>query len=210
MRHLFYTIVLLLNINSCKAQNIKTMDNDIIIPEVTKEFEKFDIDYYNENKIDDEIKKYNEKTNTLDVFLNYADGYSKTTYHEKSSFYSVRNYFLNSFIEIKGIRFSNGSEYGIWYEFDEEGKLVKEINTDEGYDYGWEEILAYCDKNEIVLTKGYPKRGGIQTEIYKNEEEGKKIWTISYYNHKKDLHLQVTLDGVTGKELNKKELEFVD
>ncbi len=206
MKKLIYIAIILLGFNSCKAQDNKKMDEKIIIPEVTKEFEVFNIEKFNKEKINGQIIINDE--NKYTIFIDYSNGYNKSTYIKNSNFYIVKNFYLNGKIEIKGLRFNNGSEYGIWYEFNEKGKLIKETNTDIGYDFGWDKIMQYCDNNSITLEKGYPKQGGIKTEIYKNDDGGNKVWEISYYDYKKEQYLGITLDGKTGKLLKEQVLEF--
>ncbi len=200
-------ILTILSLTSCVAQKNLKMEQEIIIPQITKEFETFDIKEFNIKKLNEEVRiKEDDK---LIILLDYSKGYSKSVYYDKSAFSVVNNYYLNGNIEIKGIRFNNGSEYGTWYYYDEKGNLTKEENIDEGYDFGWLDVIKYCLKHNIQLEKGYPKSGGVKTEIYKNEEEGKKVWTISYYKPKTDEYIEVTLEGKTGKEIKRRDLEFI-
>lgn len=211
MKQFIYTTILLLIFNSCTAQKKIKMEQEIVIPEITKEFEVFNIaEFQAENS--SKVQKVNG-----DHFIIYTgdtkktkvkSGYSEVKYLIYSYFSVVKNFYVDGKIEIKGVSFNNGSEYGIWYEFDKEGKLTDIINMDEGYDFGWADVIRYCIKNEIPLTKGYPEKGGIKTEIYKNEEEGKKVWVITYYKIKNTEYAEVTLDGKTGKQLRKRKLEL--
>ncbi|WP_196893718.1 hypothetical protein [Aureivirga marina] len=183
------------------------MKNEILIPEVSKNFEKFDIESYNKEKTNGQVRK-REHENFI-ILIDYSNGYSQTIYDDKSYFHTVKNFYLNGNIEIKGNRFNNGSECGIWYEFDENGKLLKEFNMDEGFDFNWLDVMNYCLENEIQLEKGYPVIGGVKTEIYKGELNGRKIWTVSYYDFKKNEYLEITLDGISGKKINSKKLELI-
>ncbi|WP_010520666.1 hypothetical protein [Aquimarina agarivorans] len=135
-------------------------------------------------------------------------GFVREIYYSDSNFSEIKLFYSSGNVKEKGIYFNNGSQYGIWYKFDEKGKLIQEINTDEGYDFGWKEIIAYCEQKEIELTKVYVK-GGYQTEILKQEENGRKVWVISYLVSPV-LICKETLDGVTGKLLNSEELEFIN
>jgi hypothetical protein len=147
---------------------------------------------------------------TIYIYTGASIGYSNAIYLIDSYFSVTKNYFKNGNIEIKGVAFNNGSEYGIWYEFDDEGKLIKEINTDEGYTFGWKDIISYCEANKIPLTKGYKEFDGFQTRIYKKEsEKSKKIWVITYLLPVGDKLMEITLDGKTGKELKRKKLDFI-
>ena len=208
MKKVIYIAIMLLGFNACKAQENKKMDEEIIIPKVTKEYETFNIEIFNKEKHGKKrIKK--EKG----VFIeedSYSTGYIRRIYYDTSSFKYNKKFHLNTIIKEKGIMFNNGSQYGIWYKYNEKGELIKVIDTDEGYDYGWDKILEYCLKNNIVLTKGYIKSGGVPTEILKLEEEGRKIWQIMYYDKEQEKKFLVKLDGKSGELLSKKELEFLD
>ncbi len=205
-------IFTILSFTSCIAQKNLKMEQEIIIPQITKEFEEFNIEEFQAKNISKVIEEINERyiVYTGDTKkTKVKSGYSKGIYLKDSYFSITKNFYPNGGIEIKGISFNNGSEFGTWYEFNKEGKLINEINTDEGYDFGWLDVVKYCHKHDIQLEKGYPKRGGIKTEIYKNEEEGKKVWTISYYKPKTDEYIEVTLEGKTGKEIKRRDLKFI-
>ncbi len=204
---IFILISTTLFLQGCKAQNISMENQEIIIPEIDNKFEKFDKETFNKENIRGKRTEI-----TKDYFVEedtQSPGYARQIYSKTSIFSILKLYFENENIEKKGITFNNGSEYGIWYEFDEEGKLINEINTDAGYDYGWEDIIKYSEKNKIILTKGN-ETSGFQTTIYKEEsEDGNKIWVITYQISGDQL-IELTLDGKTGKEINKKELEFIN
>ncbi|MGO3184486.1 MAG: hypothetical protein ACTIJ9_16785 [Aequorivita sp.] len=209
MKHLIYIILIALNFNSCKAQKTTHIMNQIIIPVVTKEFETFDINTFNK-----EVDKLSGKRVILKekVYIeeDFQDpGYSKVIYDSSSPFYIMKLYFESGNIKEKGIYFNNGSEYGIWYEFNEEGQMVQEIDTDKGYNYLWKDIINYSEEHNFVLTKGKLKGGGIPTEIYKTELEDKKVWQITYYDKKAEKIFQIILDGKDGALLNKKEVKLI-
>jgi len=199
-------LILLINFNSCTAQKNNTKMNDkIIIPEITKEFEKFDIANYDSKNENSFIKE----DNFLVKRMSQSFGFGKHIVIENSYFSITKLYYKNKNIKEKGISFNNGSEYGIWYEFNQEGKLIKEINSDDGYDFGWEKIIAYCEEKEIPLTKGFKEFDGFQTSVYKREEENKKLWIISFLLPVGDKIMEITLDGKTGKEIKQKEIDFI-
>ena len=206
MTHKFLIVLLAITINSCKAQQT-LKNNTIMIPKIDNTFETFDFEKYTknlENKTrSDEIV---EDKHIIRIKSNAGSG--ENTFFNSSYFMIIKNHFPNGNIDIKGIGFNNGSQYGIWYKFDKKGNLVEEINTDKGYDFGWEQVIKYCEDNKIALTKGY-ERGGWQTTIYKEEIEGKKVWIITYQLPVGDKLMEITLDGKTGKELKQKELKFI-
>lgn len=202
-----YIVLFFTAFTNCKSQNKTTMEQHIIIPEVTNEFEKFDIEKYENSKKNGEVRILIK--DRLSIYMDYSEGYSHVIYSDLSYFSCIKNYFKSGNIEIKGVSFNNGSEYGISYEFDKEGNLIKTINTDEGYDFSWEKVILYCEEHKIPLTKGFKEFSGFQTTIYKKEEDGKKVWQITY-QIAADKLLQLVLDGKTGKKIEQKELDFVN
>ncbi len=212
MKRLIYILIILLNINSCKAQKNIKMEQKIIIPKITDEFEKFDIEKFQKHN----LSRYDQIENTHHIIYSgdlrndsVQAGFSKVTYPLNSYFRITKNYYKNGNIEIKGISFNNGSEYGIWYEFNEESKLIKTINTDKGYDFSWEKVITFCEEKKISLTKGFKEFAGFQTRILKREENGKKVWVISYLLPVGDKIKEITLDGKTGKEIKQRTFDLI-
>ncbi|MFL0062334.1 hypothetical protein, partial [Tenacibaculum maritimum] len=198
-------ISLILIILNCKAQNISKMKQEIIIPEITNEFEKFDIKKYTSEK----ENYFLEENELLVKRMSQSFGYGKHIIYPNSYFSITKLFYKNNNIKEKGISFNNGSEYGVWHEFDENGKLIKTINTDEDYGFDWKAVILYCEKNKIPLTKGFKEFDGFQTRIFKNEIDNRKLWEITCQISGDEL-LKITLDGETGKELKKEKLEFVN
>ncbi len=198
-------VFIILSFTSCIAQKTLKMEQEIIIPKINNKSTSIEINNFSPNSPRYEI--INEES--CEIYTKANVGFGKVTFLNNSYFKIIESFYPNTYTRKKGISFNNGSEFGTWYEFNKEGNLINEINTDEGYGFGWLGVIKYCHKNDIQLEKGYPKRGGIKTEIYKNEEEGKKVWTISYYKPKTDEYIEVTLDGKTGKEIKRRDLEFI-
>ncbi len=204
-----YCIYILLSttlfLQGCKAQSKIMEDQNIILPEIDNKFEKFDIETFKKEKKGKKRKKKEKQTLIEEDIQSY--GYISRIYYDSSYFKYNKLFYNNLGIKQKGIIFNNGSQYGTWYEFDEQGNLIKEIDTDKGYDFGWEQVIAYCEKNKIQLTKGYAT-SGFQTTIYKEEsEQGNNIWKIEYQSSG-DQTTEIILDGITGKELDKKIIPY--
>ena len=213
LEHISKHLIFLFIAVSCFAlksnAQITTMEKKaIILPEIDSSFEKFDIEEFNERKKN--RLTHEQKNDSLTIYTGGNAGYSIAIYLTNSYFGIVKNYYKkNGNIEIKGISFNHGSEYGIWYKFDEQGNLIETIDTDAGYDFTWEQVIHYCEENKIKLIKGY-KRSGFKTKIYKEEsEEGNKIWVITYQISGDQL-IELTLDGKTGEELKRKEIGFIN
>ncbi|WP_326982454.1 hypothetical protein VUJ46_20080 [Chryseobacterium sp. MYb264] len=187
----------------CHTQKI-----DNLLPRVDEKFEKFDIESFNKNSVRGYVLI--QKENTISIQEIQSFGFIERQYNANSIFKKNIFFYKNGYIKKKGILFSEGSQIGIWYYFDESGKLIKEEDTDSGYLFKPEDIIKYCKKNNIELSKGYHERDGYQTSIYKNEVDGKKVWLISYINslNKQDKEIKLTLDGQTGKVVKREEFPY--
>ncbi len=141
--------------------------------------------------------------------MSQSFGYAEQIIYPQGYFTVIKMFYKNMKIKEKGISFNNGSEYGIWYEFNEEGKLIKTINTDEGYDFSWKNVITFCEEKEIPLTKGFKEFAGFQTRILKREENGKKVWVISYLLPVGDKIKEITLDGKTGEEIKQRTFDLI-
>ena len=215
-------------------KNVITMDTIIKLdtmgyPIVSKEFETFDFETYEERPPENsELGGYRESqyikrlSNGIVTIMNFAGiglggGFYCIIFYPDSYFLEWRLYYANGNIKEKGLRYNQGFQKGIWYEFDETGKLIKETNYDAPFQFTFEDIVQYCKKNEIKLQKGYEKpyennkewyEGQLIAKIYRKTFEGVSHWEIQY--KKEDttasaefLEVIVKLDGKTGKELSK-------
>ena len=67
------------------------------------------------------------------------------------------HFYKNNNIKMKGLFFnslgSRGFQKGTWYEFDEQGKLIKEIDYDKFYKFTFEDILKFCEREKIKISK---------------------------------------------------------
>ncbi|WP_131701500.1 hypothetical protein, partial [Chryseobacterium sp. FH2] len=192
MKNIIIVCICLLSLNNCNAQYGKqkkiqkktTLKNKKMNPYqylVTKDFEKFDVNKHN---------GYLANGNYLTTGMWKGGG----DYVEiiKNSYYSlIKSYFLNKNIQSKGISFNQDTfKMGIWYEFDENGKLIKETNYDDGYDFTLEEVIQYAeslktiqryeDLNNEVFPKGeYTVLNmGDHNRIKKDIRNGQKVWVI--------------------------------
>lgn len=140
------------------------------------------------------------------VYTSAKIGFGKTIYDEESYFKVVKIYYPSRGIKTKGIAFNEGSPVGVWYYFDELGQLIKEEDTDEGYDFSPDDVIAYCVRHKIKLPKGHHD-SGFYTRVIKQELDGNKIWTI-WHQITGDKVEEIVLDGRTGRELSKRIIPF--
>lgn len=205
MKRIIAILILFLFIQ-CHAQNSSTMKK----PFVDNSFEKFDVEKFESHR-----KNKNSQVIVNDSNVDFTQqlqiqsyGYIDRRFLKEDYFVIIRKFYKNKSIMTKGLFFIEGSKVGIWYHFDEDGSLIKEENTDEGYDFGPDQVIAYCESNKIELPKGYHD-SGFQTEVIKSEKDGKKVWVISHLLSSGDKIEKITLDGKTGKVLDKKIVQFI-
>ena len=181
------------------------------LPTVTDEFEVFDEALY----------KAMEKNEIGDVFYYYKDGSFLQMWKGKTSFvykyYPFNSFFYlykgfyssNKYIKEKGINYVRGFAKGLWYDFDEKGHLIKTTDYDAPFTFSFEDILAYCKAYHIEVTKGY-QRIGFHNRIHRFvNADGSCYWTIEHLK-RDDLIEAIYLDGKTGKEINRIEIEYIN
>ncbi|OCA72684.1 hypothetical protein BBH99_02915 [Chryseobacterium contaminans] len=176
-----------------------------MIPTIDRSLEKFDVEYFEKNSTRGTFVKNID--NDIIIEDRQSFGYIRQQYDNNSMFNKNILFYRSGNIKEKGIAFNGGSPIGVWYYFDESGKLVKEENTDGGYDFTPEKVVRYCEKNKIELPKGYHE-SGFYTQVRKETLDDKKVWVIKYLIPGGDIQ-RVVLDGQTGKELEKKVVPFV-
>jgi len=185
----------------CQSQEVQ----DTMIPKMSNEFETFDVKKFN----DISLRGYFRLDKGDHIFIQdfQSPGYRELEY-VKASYFKIAKFFYESGgVEKKGLFFNEGSPIGIWYYFDESGKLTKEENTDEGYSFTPEKVVMYCEKNKIELPKGYHE-SGFYTRVRKDVLNGKKVWVIEFLIPDGDIQ-KVVLDGQSGTELEQKVVPFI-
>ena len=204
-KYLIPLFLLVLFVQGCKSQ--KTINQEIMVPTVDNQFEKFDVLTFDKENVRGKRTSISE-----DLYIEedtQSFGYAQQIFPSQSYFSTLKLFYKNGNIKEKGVLFNNGSEIGYWYTFDESGKLLDLTDMDEGYLFGFEQIIAYCENNEITLPKGH-ENSGYQTSVYKEKSEsGQDVWMITHQTSGDTLD-QITLDAKTGKELQRKTLEFIN
>lgn len=176
-------IATILSLAGCIAQKKTTM-------------EKFDIERFNKNSINEEFVINLIDGSSIKQYGNSRSGYVEIVKPKNNDFIEIyKSYFTNGKIEIIGESFPNDFEKGIWKEFDEQGKLIKETNYDKGFDYTWEDLLKFLKKRNVNPKNRY-------TDIHK--ENGN--WRLSYI---KGIYIyDVILEGKTGVIIQDAKNEF--
>lgn len=137
-------------------------------------------------------------------------------YYKNSPFIIQKIFYPNGNIKEKGLRIVKGNMYkGIWYYFDEKGKLIKTIDNDKLFSFSWEEIEKFMEENKIPMpigsfdVPGKTSLGRISTLLYPQSSEKEalqsalKSWAITWGGEERNQYYSIILDGDTGKILKR-------
>ena len=181
------------------------------LPTVTDEFEVFNEALYQIMEKDKfgHVSHYYKDGSFLEMGKD-KDEFIHRFYPSNSYFYSSKTFYpSNGYIMRKGINYVRGFAKGCWYEFDEKGILVKTTDYDAPFTFSFEDILAYCKAYHIEVTKGYQRIGFHNRILRFVNDDGSCYWVIKHLK-RYDLIEAIYLDGKTGKEINRIEIEYIN
>ncbi len=110
-----------------------------------------------------------------------------------------KTYYSNGNIKVKGLDSWLGFNFGKQYWFDEAGNLTKVKDWDIGYNFSFDDVLNFCDRNKIILVK---YSDGAQCRVEKHDFSGSPAWFITAYYPRypqKTKWVTIILDGRTGE-----------
>ena len=205
MKKYIIALILLMNF-SCNAQK-----NTLMTPEIDNKFEKFDNIYYNTIYNKDIYLAYQKLENGTYIEMDQSKSMKSYVETPSESYYRITKiYYPNGNIKSKGISANTGRfRKGIWYEFDERENLVKEVDYDQPFKFTFEDILKFCEKENIKIDKGPILQNGWHNEISRKIDNGHPVWKIEYLK-KRNLVEIIKLDGITGKILGTETYEYIN
>ncbi|GEJ44781.1 hypothetical protein [Chryseobacterium sp. ON_d1] len=171
--------------------NYKNLINDKV--------EYFDIKYFDNHKDEAENLIYTDNFGSeIKIFGDKESGYFNDTTPKNSLFTIHKEYNHKGVIHQKWVNFKNGiGAIGIKYEFDDSGKLIKQTDTDKDFKITPDDIINYCNKNNIDLHNEYTSISRGVDDITK-----KSTWEIEYrgkYDGKYGSSIIIELEGNTGE-----------
>ena len=221
MKSLISIVVMLLLLTTyIFAENNRTLKGE--------EMERMDIERFEKNK--NNVNTYKFKLGDGTEIVQYGEvgkSFFETRIHPKTPlFEDYLGYFGTGELKLKGILYKKKFEYGIWIEYDKQGYIVKKIDYDKGFIYGWNDVAKYCNTNNIDLLNKFTMISKISRESifnilynpkyirYKNPEiklsekdvflkyetkEGKvnKVWSI-YYKYSPGISRTIYIDAKQG------------
>ena len=168
---------------------------------VNKDFETFDIKKFYEDNENGLGKTY-ELSNGNQIQEGAGEKGSWFLKNEKlknSPYTKYKLYYHTGVIKQKGLLYEDSCEIGIWYDFDEKGKLIKVRDLDEPFKLTIEDILLFLKKNNLNSERYF----SINRSYDPSTKKG--TWSLLYngtYKNKEGLY-RIMLDDQT------KELEYV-
>lgn len=230
---LIYSFFLCLNLYQCQSQNINSnKSNNMNL--IDSSLEKLNIDnpkLLETKKTQGLVEPYLSRfdvdlTETLgDSSIQSTIGtiglnYSQKTLLYKGWFDLYKEFYADGNIKLKKIQNKTSKEnYGLMYEFNEQGKLIKTTNFDEGWKTSFESITEIAGKyakkyNYKIETSMNSSINAVQqwdkeyVKIWRTEREGKKYWRIGFNkahyensDDKKCERVVVLIDDNSGKIL---------
>ncbi|WP_211660307.1 hypothetical protein [Pedobacter nototheniae] len=218
IKHCFLTCIILLNIQ-CKAQqktyNLNHDTQKNMIPAIDKNFEIFDSERY--NRLFKKNPHYQSEFLADGTYIEMTVANAGKNYLETApnSYLMIsKAYFNNGNIKAKGLGFNaDGFQKGIWYEFNENGQLIKETDYDKHYKFTFEDILKFCEREHIEVKKGpILQSTGFHTAIrrgYSLLMENVSWWEIDWLK-RSDLIETIKLNGNTGVVVEKRERSYIN
>ena len=201
------------------ADNIIQLDA-MGYPIVTKEFELFDFETY---------KKTSYRVRApggIVININVSEfgpnaGIYFNTYHPNSYFSLFRQFRLDGTLVRKGLSYVQGFQKGVWYYFDEAGRLTKEVNYDDPFKFTFEDVLMFCEKQNIRVEKGFFSLDAanwpatiLATKIYRECSTFRCKWEIEYRMPVQPnffgelMEKKIVLNGKTGRVMSKRQHIF--
>ncbi|WP_449399663.1 hypothetical protein [Chryseobacterium wanjuense] len=182
-----------------------------MMPQIDNNFEKFDSTKYNYLYSKDPFnttETLSDGTYMEMLSVNAGKYYKRTP---KNSYFMIsKSFYPNGNIKSKGLSSNTGYfQKGVWYEFDEQGRLIKEVDYDKPFKFTFEDVLKFCNKRNIKIEKGSISQNGWHNIISRKIENGHPIWRIEYLKQP-NLTEIITLDGITGKVLKQETEEYIN
>ncbi|MFK7002197.1 hypothetical protein V3Q90_15885 [Flavobacterium oreochromis] len=185
MKQIILNVILFLNIINCKGQKIKETVNINTLKKDTMEY--FNEEEYKNWKLDKENsfttdKKY-IKGNTWVRIIISNEGYREEIEQLNSPYETIKIYHKNLSLRIKGSSFY-GFAVGIDKEYDENGKLIKEIDNDKNYPFKVEDLCNLIKEEYGVdlMIKSNPNKEELQYRVSRSYDSSrlKHLYLVSF------------------------------
>ena len=170
------------------------------------EFEWFDQERYDRMPDEASTAKREFLPNGTYIELQVTKAGKYYTAIPKDSYFMLQKvYYPSGRISTKGWAYIDFFAKGVWPNFDEEGNLTLKWDWDKPFTFTFEDVLKFCQKNNIEVKKGSGTE--VHTSINREADEEMAAWAIRY-EKRFDLVEIIYLDGKTGKEIRRDSMQM--
>lgn len=119
-----------------------------------------------------------------------------------NAFITYSEYYKDGSLKLRGDIYRKDSfQKGVWRYYDAKGHLTKTDDFDKPYAYTWEQLSAWLKLQKITYVK-------IQNINRKQIADGKYVWYVLWEKKAGGTGEQLTIDGVTGRILERKQVNI--
>jgi len=182
--------------------------DDLIL---TDKFERFEQARFDRRQRKDSLTFSEYLSNGTYVILESSE---EGKYYEatpKDSYYKlVKAYYPSGRIRAKGWAYIDYFQKGVWYGFDDGGNLIANDNYDKPFPFTFEDVLKFCQRNNIKVERGHSEAGAAwTTRILRGGAEGDECWSIEHMRFDgKGIIETIYLNGKTGKEIRRDSMQY--
>lgn len=162
--------------------------------------------YYTKKKINTkdivDIRRWNQEIYIYTLINPNKEFKEEYKYFTSGNLYTGGRIFTGK--QVKNINRSVETPYefkvGVWHFYDEDGRLIESIDHDAYFDFTFDNVLSFIEKNNLELFIGTHKQ--VTRRIVGN----KGIWTLFFKTMKDgdgNIYNTISLDGNTGDIIDK-------
>jgi hypothetical protein len=188
-------IILSLIFNNCYGQNNINMD--------TKE--KFDIEKLNKNTQNtSSFYEYRDSDLTTITYADHGSDYIIKEIPDFPNMVCTQKIFHKStlYLKEKGKYLKEGIPIGIWSYYDDQGNLIREENTDKGYNLTWDKLKIMLEDENVPFDRIFRISRGV------NSKNGSLTWLIEWHLPDR-VHSEILIYDATKCELISKKIERI-
>jgi hypothetical protein len=180
MKQLIITTILSLVMINCKGQQNDTLKQNNVKQDTMEYFNESKYKDWEQERRDSIKDRYYRKGNKKVAILDFNDKtkIEETTDNNYTLFFYIYNK-KSSLLQLKGQTFYN-FPIGVWKEYDENGKLIKETNWDKNYPFKVEDLCKLIKEEYGVdlMVVSEPNKNSVERRYV--EEEKKHCYVVIF------------------------------
>ena len=124
----------------------------------TTTMEKFDIETFNKNKVDNEWDIEGELVNERRVYDSHFNTYTEFITYKKEFYCDFRKFYSNGNLKERGKHYDYNDSFfavGIWEYYDIDGKLIKTVDEDAKLKMNYKQAFKIAKENSLYPENVY-------------------------------------------------------